>query len=78
MEIEAIGTPINPNPIETNDYTDDNKRIAFSSQFKNILKQIDECEKLPSFEKAGIHKNYFTSQETPKSQSLRVADCAQD
>ena len=66
FEIEAIGAPIYPNPIETNDYTDDNERIAFSSQVKNILKQLDECEKLPSFEKAGIRKNLFHKPENTK------------
>ena len=66
FEIEAIGAPIYPNPILKNDYTNDNERIAFSSQVKNILKQIDECDKLPSFEKAGIRKKLFHNPENTK------------
>jgi len=66
FEIDVIGAPIYPNPIVKNDYTNDNERIAFSSQVKNILKQIDECDKLPSFEKAGIRKKLFHNPENTK------------
>ena len=56
FEIEALGDPSHPNPIKKNDYVSDSERISFSSQVINIFQQIEDCEKFPSFEKAGIRK----------------------
>ena len=59
FEIETVGKPSHPNPIIRNRYISDNERIAFSSQVVNIFQQIENCEKFPSFEKAGMREKLF-------------------
>ena len=65
--IEEVGKPSHPNPIKRNEYISDDERIAFSSQVINIMQQIESCEKIPSFEKAGMREKLFHNPETTKA-----------
>jgi 6-phosphofructokinase 1 len=72
FNIETLGVPNHPNPIKKNEYIADNERIAFSSQVLNILQQIESCEQLPSFEKAGIREKLFHE---PKKTKAAIITC---
>ena len=72
FEIEAVGDPSHPNPIKKNDYVSDSERISFSSQVVNIFKQIEQCERFPSFEKAGIREKLFHN---PKKTKAAIITC---
>ena len=72
FNIEVLGVPNHPNPIKKEEYITDNERIAFSSQVLNILRQIESCAQLPSFEKAGMREKLFHE---PKKTKAAIITC---
>ena len=72
FNIEVLGVPNHPNPIKKEEYITDNERIAFSSQVLNILRQIESCAPLPSFEKAGMREKLFHE---PKKTKAAIITC---
>lgn len=59
FKIQQIGEPSHPNPSRQEVFASDDERIAFSSQIKNLKKQFQNCNEVPSFEKAGARRTIF-------------------
>lgn len=72
FEISDLGPREISSPVSGRQFIEDDERIAFSSQVKNILKQIRTCKTFPSFEKAGPREKIF---HRPQSTRAAVITC---
>ena len=72
FRIDALGQGTYETPIQQQVFIDEEDRISFSSQVKNIQSQIKNCKTLPSFEKAGPRQNLFHA---PKQSRAAVITC---
>ena len=59
FEIQQLGEATWTNPSSHEVFVDDSEKIVFSSQIKNLNYQLETCEQLPAFEKAGARKKIF-------------------
>ena len=57
--IEQLGEARYDNPSSKEVFVADGERIIFSSQLKNLKRQLETCEDLPAFEKAGARRKIF-------------------
>ena len=72
FEISDFGPREISSPVSGRQFIEDDERIAFSSQVKNILNQIRTCKTFPSFEKAGPREKIF---HRPQSTRAAVITC---
>lgn len=57
--INSLGNRTHLSSVNEISFVNDDERIAFSSQMKNLNKQYNSNESIPCFEKAGPRKNLF-------------------
>ena len=57
--VEGLGIPLHPTTTRRKPYIIESEIIAFSSQAKNIIHQIEHCKTFPGFEKAGPRELLF-------------------
>ena len=67
FEIPELGQCLIDTPLKASEYIGNDERIAFSSQIKNIIDQLETKKCLPSFEKAGPRKKIFFDPFTTKA-----------
>lgn len=72
FRIDALGQGTYETPIQQQVFIDEDDRISFSSQVKNIQSQIKNCKTFPSFEKAGPRQKLFHA---PKQSRAAVITC---
>ena len=72
FRIDALGQGTYETPIQQQVFIDEEDRISFSSQVKNIQSQIKNCKTFPSFEKAGPRQKLFHA---PKQSRAAVITC---
>ena len=66
FQVQQIGTGKHINPIEDEIFVNDDERIAFASQVKNLSRQFKKDDQIPSFEKAGARKKIFHNPSTTR------------
>ena len=59
FEIEQLGEAQFANPSSKEVFVEEGERIIFSSQLKNLKRQLETCEEIPTFEKAGARRKIF-------------------
>ena len=67
FEIQQLGEATWTNPSCHEVFVDDSEKIVFSSQIKNLNYQLEACEELPAFEKAGARKKIFHNPESTRA-----------
>ena len=67
FEVEQLGEPQHTNPSSKEVFVEEGERIIFSSQLKNLKRQLETCDKLPAFEKAGARRKIFHNPATTKA-----------
>ena len=72
FEVEPLGSPLHPTTTRRKPYINEGDIIAFSSQVKNILHQIEHCKTFPGFEKAGPRELLFHD---PKQLKAGIITC---
>ena len=72
FKVQQLGEPTHPNPSDQGFFVNEEERIAFSSQVKNLKNQFHSSEELPSFEKAGARKTLFHN---PKNTKAALITC---
>ena len=72
FEIQQLGEATHANPSSQEIFIDDAEKIIFSSQLKNLNHQLETCNQLPAFEKAGARKKIFHN---PKSTHAAIITC---
>ena len=59
FKVQQLGLAQHDNPSDHEIFINDDERIAFSSQVKNLSRQFKTNDPIPSFEKAGARKKIF-------------------
>ena len=67
FEVEQLGEPQHINPSSKEVFVEEGERIIFSSQLKNLKRQLETCDELPAFEKAGARRKIFHNPATTKA-----------
>ena len=67
FQVEQLGENQYANPSRNAVLIEDNERIIFSSQLKNLKHQLNTCSELPCFEKAGARQHIFHNPETTQA-----------
>ena len=67
FEIEQLGEAQFANPSSKEVFVEEGERIIFSSQLKNLKRQLETCKELPAFEKAGARRKIFHNPATTKA-----------
>ena len=67
FEVEQLGEPQHTNPSSKEVFVEEGERIIFSSQLKNLKRQLETCDELPAFEKAGARRKIFHNPATTKA-----------
>ena len=67
FEVEQLGEPQHINPSSKEVFVEEGERIIFSSQLKNLKRQLVTCDELPAFEKAGARRKIFHNPATTKA-----------
>jgi len=66
FQVQQLGPSKHNNPISGEIFVDDDERIAFSSQIKNLSRQFKANGPIPSFEKAGARRAIFHDPSTTR------------
>jgi len=66
FQVQKLGQGKFTNPIKDEIFVDDDERIAFASQIKNLRRQFETNDPIPSFEKAGARRKIFHNPSTTK------------
>ena len=66
FQIQQLGSGKYDNPIRGENFVNDDERIAFASQVKNLNRQFNTNDPIPSFEKAGARRNIFHNPSTTR------------
>ena len=72
FNVSGLGANTKISPLRGREFVADDERIAFSSQVKNILQQLQEALAFPSFEKAGPREKLFHD---PKQSRAAIVTC---
>ena len=72
FEVEQLGEPQHTNPSSKEVFVEEGERIIFSSQLKNLKRQLETCDELPAFEKAGARRKIFHN---PASTKAAIITC---
>ena len=72
FKIQQIGELTHTNPSSLEVFVDDDVRIVFSSQIKNLKNQFQNYEVVPSFEKAGARQTIFHDPAKTKAQCITL------
>ncbi len=72
FNVSGLGANTKISPLRGREFVADDERIAFSSQVKNILQQLQEAAAFPSFEKAGAREKLFHD---PKQSRAAIVTC---
>ena len=66
FQVQQLGQGRYNNPIKDDIFVDDDERIAFASQIKNLSRQFQANGPIPSFEKAGARRKIFHDPSTTR------------
>ena len=66
FQVQQLGPGKYNNPIKDEIFVDDDERIAFASQIKNLSRQFKANGPIPSFEKAGARRKIFHDPSTTR------------
>ena len=72
FKVQQLGTAAHDNPSAHEIFIDDNEKIAFSSQIRNLNHQYKTQNAIPAFEKAGARKRIFHQ---PKATRAAIITC---